>query len=125
MKTKRKMPPHIVLPNGQWRFVKRGSKKHHASRSNTMAKRKGGFRRGSAGLNIFKLALPFTVGVITGATKVSQKIPFLNTVPMNNEVGGFVAGVGTGMIVKSNPIASGAAGAAGAWVGANVVARYL
>lgn len=25
---KRKLPPHIVLPNGQWRFVKRGSKHH-------------------------------------------------------------------------------------------------
>jgi hypothetical protein len=24
---KRKMPPHIVLPDGRWRFVKRGSKK--------------------------------------------------------------------------------------------------
>jgi len=25
---KRRLPPHIVLPNGQWRFVKRGHKGH-------------------------------------------------------------------------------------------------
>jgi hypothetical protein len=27
MSKKRKMPPHIVLPDGRWRFVKRGSTK--------------------------------------------------------------------------------------------------
>ena len=25
---KRRMPPHVVLPNGMWRFVKRGTKTH-------------------------------------------------------------------------------------------------
>jgi len=30
-KAKRRMPPHIVLPNGMWRFVKSGSKKARAS----------------------------------------------------------------------------------------------
>jgi hypothetical protein len=49
----RKMPPHIVLPNGMWRFVKRGSHKKsvHKTRRKvkTMAKRKKFTRHGFGG----------------------------------------------------------------------------
>jgi hypothetical protein len=43
------MPPHIVLPNGMWRFVKKGSKKGRTARKITrrnvyMARRRS-FRR--------------------------------------------------------------------------------
>lgn len=38
------MPPHIVLPNGQWRFVKRGNKKRSIRREVKMARRRS-FRR--------------------------------------------------------------------------------
>jgi len=31
---KKKMPPHIVLPNGMWRFVKRGAKTTSRKRNN-------------------------------------------------------------------------------------------
>jgi hypothetical protein len=49
---KRRMPAHIVLPNGMWRFVKRGAKKARAKRAKRrgvvrMAKR--GKKRGSFG----------------------------------------------------------------------------
>lgn len=43
---KRKMPPHIVLPNGQWRFVKRGSKKRSTvKRRNVVMARRRSYRR--------------------------------------------------------------------------------
>ena len=42
---KRKLPPHIVLPNGQWRFVKRGrGKVSHSKRVVKIARRRGRFR---------------------------------------------------------------------------------
>jgi hypothetical protein len=46
---KRRLPPHIVLPNGQWRFVKRGSrvsKPRSAVRRNVvMARRRRSYPR--------------------------------------------------------------------------------
>jgi len=33
MKGKRKLPPHIVLPDGRWRFIKQGSKKRTVVKS--------------------------------------------------------------------------------------------
>lgn len=44
---KRRMPPHIVLPNGQWRFVKRGGRSNIKRRNVVMARRRnrGGYRR--------------------------------------------------------------------------------
>ena len=42
----RKLPPHIVLPNGQWRFVKRGSKRVGSTRKVlSMRRRRGRSRR--------------------------------------------------------------------------------
>ncbi len=69
---KRKMPPHIVLPNGQWRFVKRGSKRrtHHVKTPHAATKRRvssmGRYRkhpRGSrGGKKIFGLSTRGLVG---------------------------------------------------------------
>jgi uncharacterized protein (DUF2062 family) len=42
---KRRLPPHIVLPNGQWRFVKRGSRAPTKRKRVVMARRRS-FRRG-------------------------------------------------------------------------------
>ena len=42
---KRKMPPHIVLPNGQWRFIKRGSRSVIKKRRNGSMARYRGRRR--------------------------------------------------------------------------------
>jgi hypothetical protein len=33
----RKLPPHIVLPNGQWRFVKRGSRRVGTSKRRSVS----------------------------------------------------------------------------------------
>jgi hypothetical protein len=33
----RKLPPHIVLPNGQWRFVKKGSKRVGTSKRRSVS----------------------------------------------------------------------------------------
>ena len=44
MKKKRRMPAHIVLPNGMWRFVKRGASRIVKRARRVRAKRKlGGF----------------------------------------------------------------------------------
>jgi hypothetical protein len=44
---KRKLPPHIVLPDGRWRFVKRGSKNVSKRKSHRMGKTmaKGRYRK--------------------------------------------------------------------------------
>lgn len=38
------MPPHIVLPNGQWRFVKRGNQTKKRMAKRTMAKSRRYYR---------------------------------------------------------------------------------
>lgn len=42
---KRRMPAHIVLPNGMWRFVKRGSSSRKARRSVRKVARRRGYAR--------------------------------------------------------------------------------
>jgi len=46
---KRRMPPHIVLPNGMWRFVKRGSKSVATKRSRGVSMAKSGKKRSRGG----------------------------------------------------------------------------
>jgi len=75
MARKRKLPPHIVLPNGQWRFVKSGAKKKSFGvssirrktikkrRYNVMARRKKSYRRGGGGLgSLTSLIAPIAAG---------------------------------------------------------------
>lgn len=42
---KRKLPPHIVLPDGRWRFVKKSHKIRHKKVVKNTARRKKSYRR--------------------------------------------------------------------------------
>lgn len=44
-KKKRRLPPHIVLPDGRWRFVKKSHKIRHKKVVRTIARRKRSYRR--------------------------------------------------------------------------------
>ena len=44
MRSKRRLPPHIVLPSGQWRFIKKGSRRKIKRKVVSMARRRR-FRR--------------------------------------------------------------------------------
>lgn len=67
----RKMPPHVVLPNGMWRFVKRGSKassskarsKKRRAAGGQMGKKKGYRGGGGKGGKILGLS---TKGLLIG-----------------------------------------------------------
>ena len=112
--SKRKMPPHIVLPNGQWRFVKRGSKsskKTRSKRGGFMSRRKSGRRKGGMG-GIMGLAMPFAIGAIAGA--YSDKIPLVNSMPP------IVAGAAGGFIARRN-IKGAIAGAAGSYLASGYI----
>lgn len=69
---KRRMPKHIVLPNGMWRFVKSGSshvshkrraRKHYSSSPKTkrvihvMARRKKSYSKSKSGMSIKNMAI--------------------------------------------------------------------
>jgi hypothetical protein len=66
---KRKLPPHIVLPDGRWRFVKRRStaaKARSAIRGTEMARRRRSFSRrhgGFGGGGLKSLLVPIGAGV--------------------------------------------------------------
>lgn len=66
---KRKLPPHIVLPDGRWRFVKRGSKnvskrKSHRGGVHMARKGKRHFSRGGFGFGSMKSMIwPIAAGV--------------------------------------------------------------
>lgn len=113
---KRRMPPHIVLPNGQWRFVKRGSKSRaRKSRGGRMVKHRKGRRHSRGGMGGIKaLLIPFLGGVAVGT--VSDKIPMVQNVPYNDVASGALVGV----VVKRNLMGA-VAGAAGGAVGSHVV----
>lgn len=82
---KRRMPPHIVLPNGQWRFVKRGSSvlRKRKSKVLQLARRRGGrryfararshARKGGMG-GIMSLVAPVAGGA--GDIIIQKYIPF-------------------------------------------------
>ena len=110
---KRKMPAHIVLPNGMWRFVKSGSKKAKAAvkrvkhrkvkrkrtrRGVQMAKRRHSKRSSSGfgGKGIMKglytpkgIAASMLMGA--GAATLAEKV-LPNFIPMQNLAIGFVVG---------------------------------
>jgi hypothetical protein len=110
MKRKRKMPAHIVLPNGMWRFVsgksrtvKRARRVKHrkARRLYTMAKRRysrrrsgGGGSRGIMGGIIKPKGLIAAIILGAGAATLAEKfVP--QVIPYQNAAVGFaVGGVG-------------------------------
>src|SRR4030042_3178705 len=86
----RKMPPHIVLPNGQWRFVKKGrgssvSVKHRkvVSLAKGKKKRYGGGRKGLGGM--MSLLAPVVGGA--GDVIIQKYIPIFG---IGSTVSGFV-----------------------------------
>lgn len=94
----RKMPAHIVLPNGMWRFVKRGGRKTRtkATRSKPMSRYRRRYGRkhrrgGSRGLGlggilnkglIGKMA-PGVLGLALGAGVGYYSAELSNAVPVN------------------------------------------
>jgi len=103
MKSKRKMPPHIVLPNGMWRFVKRGttavkkskvrvafsSKRKRRNVVRMARRRRMSHRRGMlGGAGMGGLAKSALMGL--GAAHLSGYIPV--NVPYKEEIAGAVAG---------------------------------
>jgi hypothetical protein len=102
MKTKRRMPAHIVLPNGMWRFVKRGKKKTSVRRSKRKSvkvyKTRGvsmvrrGKRRGHSSGGLGNWLMPLAIGALSGAVvypMVSSKVPQLGA------FGATIGGAGT------------------------------
>ncbi len=134
---KRKMPKHIVLPNGMWRFVSgKASKTTKKSRGASMGKRKkggfkkGGFKKGEGRGNgaIIKFLLGAVGGAATGliggyATEEVMKPTQEN--PTARTMAGTAAGAGLGYVIGKGPGAVGGAigGAIAAFVGVPEVKR--
>jgi hypothetical protein len=113
MKKKRRMPPHIVLPNGMWRFVKAGSKKTIKSRTKrrflTMARRRYSRRSSSGGFGMRGLGGISLKGILAGAgaSTIGSNLGITNAIPY----GDYVAGAAAGHFAKTG-VLSGVIGAA-------------
>lgn len=89
---KRRMPPHIVLPNGMWRFVKSGSKaaRKTKSRGGKMARkgsRRGGRRRGGGGgLGLGRITSVRNIAFTLGAAYLAPKLG------ISSNIGGALGG---------------------------------
>lgn len=103
---KRKMPPHIVLPNGMWRFVKSGTKKVkakvkvkrtrrvvHMARFKKKASRKG---KGN-GMNLLMTIANGAVSGIGSATISDKVTGGKEYVPFQHEI---VAAAGAAVLGK-------------------------
>jgi len=131
---KRRMPAHIVLPNGMWRFVKSGAKKvskavrrvrsvrvkrrRHLSGAVSMVRRgrKRSSHRGFAGGGMSSLVKSALVGI--GAAHLVGYVPI--QVPYKEEVAGAIgaymlggkniktAAVGAGAVFLTKMVSSGA-----------------
>lgn len=98
---KRNLPPHIVLPSGMWRFVKKGKtiKRKKIKGVRTMARKRKSHSKRSGGLNLKHGIIPVSgllAGALIGAgaatladnAGLSAKVPFGKYV-----AGGAVAGL--------------------------------
>lgn len=124
VKKKRRMPPHIVLPNGMWRFVKRGTKSvarkvsrrkktnKPKRRVSTMARRRRAYtrsRRSSPRRGISLMKGIFPVGGLIGSVLIGAGVSALQArflpqvIPYQGAAAGFAVG--------------GIGGAAGALIG--------
>lgn len=107
---KRHLPPHIVLPNGQWRFVKRGSSaKTHKHRGVTMRKHRIHHRRSTGIKSLLAhgiapkigsglVALGAAAGLGYFASIANDYIP--QFLPMQKQVAGTLAGGIPGFIAS-------------------------
>ena len=126
--TKRKLPPHIVLPSGMWRFVKRGGSTSQGKkrRSRNVAKRKskrsgGGF--GGFGLNKL-LTVKNVMLTVAGAALLPKVVPQVSP-NIGGAIGGYmgsksIVGAVVGYLVAPalNDITSKMLGGAGVNMGA-------
>ena len=114
-KSKRKMPRHIVLPNGMWRFIKgKGSstvkkrarrvKKQRKSGGFRMARRKRVSHRGGGGMGLGGITIK---GILVGAGAATLSEKFLPAIIPYQSI---AVGAGAGKIAKSGML-SGAIGA--------------
>jgi len=107
---KRKLPPHIVLPNGQWRFVKKGSRaagKTGGRRVGSMAKKKTRRRFGGG---IGSMVKPLLFGAAVGWANKKFAPQF---VPMQSTA----LGAGAAYMTGSRGGMGLVAGAAGGYLG--------
>ncbi len=114
VKKKRRMPAHIVLPNGMWRFVKRGTKTSMTTRKlktrkravkrkvTHMVRRRARARsavrryRSAGGMTLSKGLFPvpkLLASALLGAGMASVQKRFLpQVIPMQSAAAGFVVG---------------------------------
>jgi len=73
------MPPHIVLPNGMWRFVKKGRKVAKTKKRMVvkMVRRKGGFRKRAGGFISGGGGLKTMIAPVLGGVADSYLDPML------------------------------------------------
>jgi hypothetical protein len=80
--TKRKLPPHVVLPDGRWRFVKKGSKKIISRGRKIMAKKKKSSGGGGRGRSLLGGLGSFAPGIAGAAENIVNNyipVPGLGT----------------------------------------------
>lgn len=129
-KSKRKMPAHIVLPNGMWRFVKSGTKvKRKKTGVSQMARRRRTTRRvyttrarrrssgGFGGSKLTRGIFPvkgIIASALIGAGIATLQEKFLpQMIPYQSAVLGFaVGGIGGGIGAFSKSMLSGTTGTA-------------
>lgn len=106
MVKKRRMPAHIVLPNGMWRFIKSGSKKARTRSIKVKAKRKrtrgvymarrSKVRHSKRGMGLGSITLK---GIAAGAATgfAAEKTGMVNSIPY----GKYIAGAAVGKVAKT------------------------
>lgn len=102
-KRTRKMPAHIVLPNGMWRFIKGKAKKGRVSRKKVkrrvenMVKRRKSGSRSFGGKGMISKGLYSPKGIIAsmligaGAATLAEKV-VPQVIPYQGEAIGFMVG---------------------------------
>lgn len=103
---KRKVPKHIVLPNGMWRFV--SSKSNNSKRKKVVNMGKKSKKSSKSGNGLMSLLVPALGGAILGTTvpALAPQIPIINT--------SLGTGALTGFLLKNN-FKGALAGAVGAF----------
>lgn len=91
---KRKVPKHIVLQNGMWRFVssKNNSKRKNSKRKKVVNMSKKRTSSKSGGNGLMSLLIPAIGGAISGVTvpALVPQIPVVNTSLGSGALGGFL-----------------------------------
>ena len=83
---KRKLPPHIVLPNGQWRFVKKKSNVGVKMARRRIVSVGRAYSRHKQVSGIMSMLKPVLYGTAGGL--ITPRIPILNSIPFAQVIGG-------------------------------------